>query len=129
VSEGRKGDALDAFMRVTGSPDAENRRPPRLALLAEHGVPSPTRCPTTPPAWATARPPADRLARITQATLVATGDAGHLPDAPPWVRALGPAADAIAAAIPRAERRTLAGQSHVADPEVVAPTLHPFLSG
>jgi hypothetical protein len=128
VSEGRKSDALAAFMRVTGSPDAEiaglRSTPywPSMESLA-HTLPYDAAC------LGDGRPPADRLARISQPTLVATGDAGDLPDAPPWVRALGPAADAIAAAIPLAERRTLAGQSHVADPEVVAPTLTRFLSG
>jgi hypothetical protein len=36
------------------------------------------------------------------------------------------AADAIAASIPRAECRTIEGQSHVADPKVVAPVLERF---
>jgi hypothetical protein len=36
------------------------------------------------------------------------------------------AADAIAAALPRAERHTLEDQSHVADPKAVAPVLERF---
>jgi pimeloyl-ACP methyl ester carboxylesterase len=74
------------------------------------------------------RPPAHRLARIGQPTLVATGGA-HPPGAASWVVALDPAADAIAASIPRAERQTLEGQSHVADPKAVVAVLEPFFGG
>jgi hypothetical protein len=38
------------------------------------------------------------------------------------------AADAIAASIPRAERLTLAGQGHVADPKVVVPVVERFFT-
>jgi pimeloyl-ACP methyl ester carboxylesterase len=74
------------------------------------------------------RPPADRLARITQPTLVATG-AGHPAGSPEWVRALDAAADMIAASIPRATRRVLAGQGHVVEPESFAPVLAGFFAG
>ena len=67
-------------------------------------------------------PPTDRLARIAQPTLVATGE----PGGDPHTERLGDdfftrAADAIAAAIPGAERRTFERQGHVADPSIVAP--------
>jgi alpha-beta hydrolase superfamily lysophospholipase len=128
VAGGRRGDALAAFMRVTGSPEAEiegiRSSPywPAMESVA-HTLPYDAAC------LGHGHPPADRLARIPQPTLVATGDAARLPDAPEWVRALPPAADAIAAAIPHAERRTFEGQSHVADPDVVAAALTRFFSG
>ena len=71
------------------------------------------------------RPPTARLARITRPTLVLTGG-GHSAGAAGWVAALDPAADAIAASIPRAERLTLEGQAHVADPKVLAAVLEAF---
>jgi hypothetical protein len=40
----------------------------------------------------------------------------------------GEAADVIAASIPHASRQRLAGQSHVADPNVIAAVLVPFLT-
>jgi len=126
VAEGRRGHALEEFLRVTGSPDAEidgiRSSPywPAMESVA-HTLPYDAAC------LGHGHPPTDRLARIPQPTLVATGDADRLPDAPAWVRALGPAADAIAAAIPHAERQTFAGQSHVADPGAVAPALVHFL--
>ena len=42
------------------------------------------------------------------------------------MRALDPAADAIAASIPHAERLTVEGQGHVADPKAVAAVLGRF---
>jgi hypothetical protein len=125
VAEGRRGDALEAFLQVTGSAEAEiagiRSSPywPAMEAVA-HTLPYDAAC------LGDGRPPTDRLARITRPTLVATGDAGRRPGAPPWVRALGPAADAIAAAIPHAERETFAGQSHVADPDAVSPALTRF---
>jgi hypothetical protein len=57
---------------------------------------------------------------------VATGVAGRLPDAADWVRALEPAADAIAASVPQAERQIIEGQTHVVDPKALAPVLQRF---
>jgi hypothetical protein len=75
------------------------------------------------------RPPAERLARVTRPALVLTGG---VPD--PHTGGLGPgffddAADAVAALLPDAERRVVAGQSHVPDPAVLAPVLERFLLG
>jgi pimeloyl-ACP methyl ester carboxylesterase len=64
-------------------------------------------------------PPAERLARVTQPTLVATGGNEFF----------GAAADAVAAHLPHAQRHTFAGQGHVADPAVVAPGIARFFLG
>jgi hypothetical protein len=74
------------------------------------------------------RPRAARLASITQPTLVATGG---IPD--PHMGGLQPgffdaAADAVAAALPTAERRIIEGQTHVADPKVLAGVLEKFFT-
>jgi hypothetical protein len=73
-------------------------------------------------------PPVTRLATITQPTLVATGG---IPD--PHMGGLQPgffdtAADAIAAALPKAERRIIEGQTHVADPKALAGVLEQFFT-
>jgi pimeloyl-ACP methyl ester carboxylesterase len=65
------------------------------------------------------RPHPERLARIRQPTLVATGGSS------------GPfesAADAMADSIPHAERSILRGQAHAVDPEVLAPLLVRFFN-
>lgn len=121
----RRGDALELFMRLTGSSEAEiagaKSSPfwPAMEGLA-HTLAYDAAC------LGDGRPPKERFAGITQPTLVATGAAARVPGAPAWVLALDPVADAIAASIPHAERRTLEGQSHMADPKVVARLLEQF---
>lgn len=125
LAEGRRDEALALFMRVTGSPDdeiAEVRRSPywpAMEALA-HTLPYDAAC------LGTGRPPLDRFASIAQPTLVATGGQAARPDAREWVRALDPAADALAATVPHAQRHTFPDQGHVADPIAVAPTLTRF---
>jgi hypothetical protein len=125
LADGQRSDALELFMQLTGSSEAEiagaRSSPfwPAMEGLA-HTLAYDAAC------LGDGRPPRGRLAGITQPTLVATGAAARTPGAPAWVLALDPAADAIAASIPHAERRTLEGQSHIADPEVVAPLLEGF---
>jgi pimeloyl-ACP methyl ester carboxylesterase len=125
LAEGRRGDALELFMQLTGSSEAEiaaaRSSPfwPGMKRLA-HTLAYDAAC------LGDGRPPTHRFAGITQPTLVATGSAARVPGAPAWVLALDPVADAIAASIPRAERRTLEGQSHMADPKAVAPLLERY---
>ena len=125
LADRRRSDALELFMHLTGSSEAEiagaRSSPfwPALEALA-HTLAYDATC------LGDGRPPTDRFAGITQPTLVATGAAARVPGAPAWVLALDPAADAIAASIPDAERRTLEGQSHMAEPKVVAPVLEEF---
>jgi pimeloyl-ACP methyl ester carboxylesterase len=128
LADGRRSDALELFMQLAGSSEAEiagARSSPFWAAMEAlaHTLAYDAAC------LGDGRPPTDRFARITQPTLVATGAASRVPGAPTWVLALDPAADAIAASIPDAERRTLEGQSHVAEPGVVAPVLTEFFGG
>jgi predicted alpha/beta-hydrolase family hydrolase len=62
-------------------------------------------------------PPTERLAKILQPTLVATGGGS------PFFEL---AADAIAASIPNAERLTLEGQSHDVNPNAMGSELRRF---
>jgi alpha/beta hydrolase family protein len=125
LAEGRRGDALELFMRLAGSSGEEvtgARHSPYwsgMEALA-HTLAYDAACLTT------GQPPVARLAKITRPTLVATGVGARLPGAANWVLALDAAADAIAASIPRAERQTFDGQGHVADPKVVAARLERF---
>ena len=57
--------------------------------------------------------------------LVVTGER----DGPEWVRALGPAADALVALLPGGRRATLPDAEHVADPEAFATVLARFFTG
>ena len=128
LAEGRRGDAAELFMRLAGASDemvAGARSSPMwpgLEAIA-HTLPYDAAC------MGDNRPPTDRLARITRPTLVATG--GASPDS--FVAGGGDffarAADAIAASIPHAQRRTIEGQTHMADPKVLAPLLQRFYTG
>ena len=62
--------------------------------------------------------PPDRWAKVTMPVLVADGGASDA-----WVHH---AADALANVLPHANRHTLAGQTHMVDPTVLAPVLIEF---
>ena len=125
LAKGRRGYALELFMELAGSAEDEiagARNSPFWAAMEPlaHTLAYDAAC------LGDGQPPTDRFARIAQPTLVATGVDGRVPGASAWVLALDPAADAIAESIPHAERQTFEGQSHVADPKVVAPILERF---
>jgi hypothetical protein len=126
LAEDRRGDAIELFMRVADTPEESIAYArgsdfwPGLEALA-HTLAYDAAC------LGDGQPPTARLATITQPTLVATGSP-HPPDAATWVLALDPAADAIAASIPNAERQTFEGQGHVADPKAIAPLLERFFT-
>ena len=127
LAQQRRGDAVELFLRVAGTGDdeiASIKSSPYWAGMEglAHTLAYEAAC------LGDGRPPATRLASISQPTLVATGR-GHPPGSPAWVQALDGAADQIAASIPRAQRRRLEGQSHVVDPETFAPVLARFLGG
>ena len=65
--------------------------------------------------------PEDRARAVTIPTLVLDGGASF--------GFMGPTADALAKVLPRGERRTLAGQEHNIDPNVLAPALKEFFAG
>jgi pimeloyl-ACP methyl ester carboxylesterase len=116
LAEGRRADALELFMRMAGSSEegiqGARRSPiwPDLEALA-HTLAYDAAC------LGDARPPVARLATVVQPVLVLTGGADEFFER---------AADALAAALRWGERQTLQGQSHVADPSVVAPLLARF---
>jgi pimeloyl-ACP methyl ester carboxylesterase len=127
LAEGRRGDAAELFMRLAGAPEemiqGAKSSPawPGLEALAP-SLAYDAAC------MGTGQPPTDRLARITQTTLVATG--GGSPES--FVGGGGDffakAADAIAESIPHAERQTIEGQTHQVDPKVLAPVLTRFFT-
>jgi pimeloyl-ACP methyl ester carboxylesterase len=131
LADGRRGDALELFMQFAGSSKEDiagaRNSPmwPGLEAIA-HTLAYDAAC------MGDYQPPTARLATITQPTLVVTG--GVSPDSQVGMGGLPPdffeqAADAIAASIPRAERRTIDGQGHVADPKALAPVLERFFKG
>jgi pimeloyl-ACP methyl ester carboxylesterase len=116
LTEGRRGDAGELFMRLAGSPEeqiAEARGShhwPGVETLA-HTLAYDAAC------LGGGEPPTGRLATIDQPTLVATGGGNALFES---------AADAIAASIPNSERLTLEAQGHVVDSRAMAAQLRRF---
>jgi len=71
-------------------------------------------------------PPKDRLATIKQPVLVLTGKTIDSAMAGLASGFFDDAADALVAAVPRAERDVIQQEGHVADPKAVAPILQRF---
>jgi pimeloyl-ACP methyl ester carboxylesterase len=117
LGEGRRGDAVELFMRVAGASEEDIAGSKRLPLwpgleAIAHTLAYDAAC------LGDGDPPAARLATVTQPTLVATGGSNDFYEQ---------AADAIVARLPRAERQALAGQGHLVDPKALAPVLERFL--
>ncbi len=119
LAEGRRGDAVELFMRLAGASDQD--------VVGARSSPVWPGLEAVAPTLAydaacvgDGQPPTGRLAKITQPVLVLTGGGQDF---------FEQAADAVAASLPRAERLTLQGQSHVADPKVVAQVLGRFFGG
>lgn len=127
LAERRRGDAVELFLRVAGTPDDEIaaiRRSPYwdgMEALA-HTLAYDAAC------LGDGRPPVGRLPSIAQPTLVATG-AAHPPESPAWIQALDAAADEIATHMPHAQRRRVEGQTHIIDADTFAPLLADFFRG
>jgi pimeloyl-ACP methyl ester carboxylesterase len=119
LADGRPGGALDLFHRLTGFSEED------IAAARSSPFWAPAQALEHTLAYDAAilgdgSPPSARLASVRQPTLVTTGGGAELFD---------PAADAIAASVPRAERLMLEAQGHVADPTVLAAALERFFAG
>jgi pimeloyl-ACP methyl ester carboxylesterase len=118
VSDGQPGKPLEIFHRLTGFSEqdiAAARDTPAWAAAQalEHTLVYDAAC------VGDGAPPTPRLAAIEAPSLVVTGGGTGLFEA---------AADAIAASMPKADRRVLAGQEHVVESSVMAPLLAQFFS-
>lgn len=121
LAENRRGDAVEYFMtKVVGLP----------AEFVAFGK--------TQPWWAGSEAlahtlpydatvmgdyslPTDRAANVTAPTLVLDGGSSF--------GFMGPTAEALAKALPKGQRRSLAGQEHNVDPAVLGPALKEFFQG
>jgi pimeloyl-ACP methyl ester carboxylesterase len=117
LAEDRRSDALALFMQLAGSTPEDIRAARDSPLWPGLEGLAPTLA-YDAAVLGDGSVPAALLATIRQPTLVATGGSGFFDEA----------ADAIAAAVPDARREVFAGESHVADPQVVAAALVRFLS-
>lgn len=124
LDEGRRGDAFELFMRLAGSPDevirsARNSPEWTACEAIAHTLAYDAAC------MGNGQPPVDRLRTVRQPVLVATGNGT---DSHMTTDFFGPAADAMAEAMPNARRTVVENQSHVVHPTTFAPVLERFLN-
>ncbi|MFF9493596.1 alpha/beta fold hydrolase [Streptomyces flaveolus] len=119
LGQGRRGDAVELFLRLTGLGEEMIRGARQSPMWAGMESLAPSLA-YDDAVMGDARVPQARLAEITVPVLALAGDAGA-----EWMRE---AARAVADAVPEGTYRTLGGQSHMVEPGVLAPVLAEFLA-
>jgi len=120
LASGRRGDAVALFIRSVGVSDKQLQAIKCMPMWRGLERMAPTLAYDSEALGEGHSLPAALLSRITTPTLVMHGGAGA-----PSMR---DAAHAISEAIPKAQLRTLAGQTHGVRPKVLAPILEEFFS-
>ncbi|MET7273013.1 alpha/beta hydrolase [Streptomyces flaveolus] len=119
LGQGRRGDAVELFLRLTGLGEEMIRGARRSPMWAGMESVAPSLA-YDDAVMGDARVPRARLAEITVPVLALAGDAGA-----EWMRE---AARAVADAVPEGTYRALGGQSHMVEPGVLAPVLAEFFA-
>jgi pimeloyl-ACP methyl ester carboxylesterase len=121
LASGRKGGAVALFVRNVGVSDKQIQAMKRMPMWRGLEALAPTLAYDSAVLGEGHSLPTALLAGITTPTLVMHGGKGA-----PSMR---DAAQAISKTIPKAQLRTLAGQTHGVSPKVLAPVLAEFFSG
>ncbi|MFI2379688.1 alpha/beta fold hydrolase [Streptomyces sp. NPDC018964] len=119
LAEGRRGDAVELFLRLTGLGEdvIQGARQSPMWAGMESLAPS---LAYDDAVMGDGSVPRELLASIGVPVLSIAGDAS-----PAWMRE---AARAIAESVPRGTYRTLEGQTHMVEPDVLAPVLAEFFT-
>ncbi|MGW4025282.1 alpha/beta fold hydrolase [Streptomyces sp. NPDC005009] len=119
LAEGRRGDAVELFLRLTGLGEdvIQGARQSPMWAGMESIAPS---LAYDDAVMGDGSVPRELLSSIRVPVLSIAGDAS-----PAWMRE---AARAIAESVPRGTYRTLEGQTHMVEPDVLAPVLADFLT-
>ncbi|MCX5423843.1 alpha/beta fold hydrolase [Streptomyces sp. NBC_00078] len=119
LGDGRRGDAVELFLRLTGLAEEMIQGARRSPMWAGMEAIAPSLAYDNA-VMGDGLVPRARLASIGVPVLSAAGSAS-----PAWMRE---AARAVAESAPRGTYRTLEGQTHMVDPNVLAPVLAEFFS-
>ncbi|MGW2641064.1 alpha/beta fold hydrolase [Streptomyces sp. NPDC001348] len=119
LAQGRPGDAVALFLRLTGLAESMIERARQSPMWADMEAVAPTLA-YDDAVMGGGLVPRDRLAAITVPVLAVAGAAS-----PDWLRG---ATHAVAEAAPRGTYRELADQTHMVDPDVLAPVLTEFFT-
>ncbi|MFI9834898.1 alpha/beta fold hydrolase [Streptomyces sp. NPDC051913] len=119
LAEGRRGDAVELFLRLTGMPDEmiQGARQSPVWPGMEAAAPSLAHDNAV---MGDGLLPRERLASITVPVLAVAGGAS-----PDWLQE---ATRAVAETVPRGSYRNLAGQTHMVDPNALAPVLAEYFT-
>ncbi|MEU7412760.1 alpha/beta hydrolase [Streptomyces sp. NPDC042638] len=119
LGEGRRGDAVELFLRLTGLGEemVQGARQSPMWAGMEAVAPSLAHDDTV---MGDGLLPRDRLAAITVPVLAVAGGAS-----PEWMRT---ASREIAETVPQGAYRVLEGQTHMVEPEVLGPVLTEFFA-
>jgi pimeloyl-ACP methyl ester carboxylesterase len=118
TAAGRKADAVALFMRFVGVSDKQIGAMKHLPMWRGLEAMGPTLGYDSDVLGKGHTIPVARLAKITKPTLVMDGGASYA--------FMHEVAESLSKAIPKAKRRTLAGQTHGVKPNVLAPVLVEF---
>ncbi|MCX4765163.1 alpha/beta hydrolase [Streptomyces sp. NBC_01275] len=117
LAQGRRGDAVELFLRLTGLAGEMIRRARQSPMWDGMEAIAPSLA-YDDAVMGGGRVPRERLASVGVPVLAVAGGAS-----PPWLRE---AARAVAEATPQGTYRTLEEQTHMVDPNVLAPVLAEF---
>ncbi|MCA0454397.1 MAG: alpha/beta hydrolase [Chloroflexi bacterium] len=122
LAEGRRGDAVGLFMMLVGMPAEHLEGMRQMPFWGMFEDVAPSLAYDAAALGDEAAVPVEKAATLTTPTLVMNGGATPYPF-------MAPTADALAKAIPNAQRRTLEGQVHEVEPDAIAPILVAFFKG
>ncbi|MFJ1870950.1 alpha/beta fold hydrolase [Streptomyces chartreusis] len=119
LDEGRRGDAVKLFLRLTGMAEQMIQGARRSPMWAGMETIAPSLAYDNA-VMGDGLVPRDRLASITVPVLAVAGSAS-----PAWMHE---AARAVAQTVPGGSYRSLEGQTHMVEPDVLAPVLTEFFA-
>ncbi len=121
VSTGRRGDAVTLFMQLVHTPDEQINGMRQAPMWPMFEAVAPTLVYDAAAMGDDRVPPLQRAANVKVPTLVMDGGANLQ-----FIPAMHATATALSKAIPHAQQRTLEGQTHDVNSEVLAPVLVDF---
>ncbi|MEU4035913.1 alpha/beta fold hydrolase [Streptomyces collinus] len=120
LAEGRRGDAVELFLRLTGLGEEMIRSARQSPMWSGLEAVAPSLA-YDDAVMGDGLLPRERLAAVSVPVLSVVGGAS-----PEWMREAG---RAVAEAAPRGSYRVLDGQTHMVEPEVLGPVLAEFFAG
>jgi pimeloyl-ACP methyl ester carboxylesterase len=123
IAANRRGDAVALFMQLVGTPADQVSGMRQAPVWPMFEAIAPTLAYDAAAMGETRMPPVDRASHVAEPTLVMDGGANLT-----MMPFMHSTANALAKAIPHAQQRTLEGQTHDVNLEVLAPVLVEFFT-